>query len=140
MRGIPQPGTPNFIPALVLPNIFNCSNFEYSALSNLKVDSRRRKRKKKLEKIQKRRKIVFRLGQTNVTKGKAVGSVLKNHKLYSIKIGIYRDVSVQTRPLSARFWLVPFWSRLGSPKLSLHEPFIITHIVCKFQLRTPSGF
>ena len=33
--------------ALVLPDIFNRSNFEYSAFSGLKVDSRRRIIKKK---------------------------------------------------------------------------------------------
>ena len=45
MRETPQPGTPDFIPALVLPDIFNHSNFEYSAFSSLKVNSMRRKTK-----------------------------------------------------------------------------------------------
>ena len=42
-----QPGSPEVSPTLVLPDIFNRSNFEYSAFSGLKVDSRRRRRKKK---------------------------------------------------------------------------------------------
>ena len=46
----PQPGIPHFSPTLVLPDIFNRSNFEYSALSGLKVDSWRRKRQKKVRK------------------------------------------------------------------------------------------
>ena len=34
-------GTPDFSLTLVLSDIFNRSNFEYSAYSDLKVDSRR---------------------------------------------------------------------------------------------------
>ena len=45
--GTLQSGTPNFSGAPVLPDIFNCSNFEYNALGSLKVDSQRRIRKKK---------------------------------------------------------------------------------------------
>ena len=45
--GTPQPGTLNFIPALVLPDIFNRLNFEYSAFIGLKVDNREEKEKKK---------------------------------------------------------------------------------------------
>ena len=56
MRGIPQPGIPNFSRALPLPDIFNRSNFEYSANSSLKVDSWRRKRKKKERKKTKKEK------------------------------------------------------------------------------------
>ena len=47
VEGFPQRGTPDFIPALVLPDIFNRSNFEYSAFSGLKVDSQRKKSQKK---------------------------------------------------------------------------------------------
>ena len=43
----PQPSSPDFSRTLVLPDIFNRSNFEYSAYSGLKVDSMGRKRKKK---------------------------------------------------------------------------------------------
>ena len=39
----------------------------------------------------------------------------KNHKSFSIKIGIYRDISVQNRPLSAHFRPVTFWSRDWAP-------------------------
>ena len=48
----PHCGSPNFSRALFLHDIFNHSNFEYSGLSGLKVDSRRRiiKKKKKEEK------------------------------------------------------------------------------------------
>ena len=58
----PQPGTPNFSRAVVLPGIFNRSNFEYSALSDLKINSQRRIIKKKKSKKEKKRKIVFKLG------------------------------------------------------------------------------
>ena len=47
---IPQPSSPDFSPTLVLPDIFNRSNFEYNALSGLKVNSIGRKRKKKQSK------------------------------------------------------------------------------------------
>ena len=43
----PQPGTPDFSRTLVHPDIFNRLNFAYSAFSGLKVDSRRRIKKKK---------------------------------------------------------------------------------------------
>ena len=55
--GIPQTWHPNFSRALVLSDIFNRLNFEYSELCSLKVDSLRRIRKKK--KQAKRKKIVF---------------------------------------------------------------------------------
>ena len=38
-EGNPKSGTPDFSRTLVLPDIFNQSNFQYSALSGLKVDS-----------------------------------------------------------------------------------------------------
>ena len=40
-------------------------------------------------------------------------------------------------PFSASNILV---TSLGAPKLGLYKPFIITHIVYKFQLYKPSGF
>ena len=43
----PPFGTPNFCRTKVLPDIFNCSNFEWSVFSCLKVDSGERKKKKK---------------------------------------------------------------------------------------------
>ena len=43
----PQPDTPKFSQALVLPDMFNRSNFEYSALSSLEVGSWRKKVSKK---------------------------------------------------------------------------------------------
>ena len=52
LRGIPQHGTHNFSQALVLPDIFNRSNFEYSTFSSLKVDSGRKKKKKEKTKKQ----------------------------------------------------------------------------------------
>ena len=77
----------------------------------------------------------------NITKIKAVDSVLKSHKPFFINIGNYRDISVQNRPLSAHFWPVKFWSRDWTPpKLGLHKAYISTHIVSKFQLCTSSGF
>ena len=45
--GSSQPGTLDFCRTKVLPDIFNRSNFTYSAVSGLKVDSGRRKSKKK---------------------------------------------------------------------------------------------
>ena len=95
----------------MLPDIFNCSNFEYNAFSSSKVDSRRRIRKKKKSKKKEKRKIVFKLGSTNIPKRKAVDSVLKNHKPFFIHIGNYRVTSVQNHPLFAHFWPVKFWSR-----------------------------
>ena len=62
MRGIHLPGTPNFIPALVLPDIFNRSNFEYRAFSGLKAENRRRKRKKKVRKKKKKKKNSIQVG------------------------------------------------------------------------------
>ena len=59
--GIPQPGTPDFIPELVLLDIFNRSNFKYSAFNGLKVDSWRRKKKKSKKKEEKY--VVSRLGK-----------------------------------------------------------------------------
>ena len=51
----------------------------------------------------------------NITKKKAVDSVLKNHKPFFINIGDYRDISVQNRPLLAHFRPVKFWSRDRAP-------------------------
>ena len=65
----------------------------------------------------------------NITKRKAVDSVLKNHKSFFINIGNYRDISVQNFPLSAHFWLVNFGHVTELPKLGLHKAFINTHIV-----------
>ena len=48
-----QPGTLDFCCSKVLPDIFNCSNFEYSAFSGLKVDRGRKKCMKKDEKQEK---------------------------------------------------------------------------------------
>ena len=53
MRRLPQRGTPDFCHPLVLPDIFNRSNFEYNTFSGLKVDSGKRKRKKKKQKSKK---------------------------------------------------------------------------------------
>ena len=55
IEGIPPTWLPDFIPALVLPVIFNCSKFEFSAFSGLKVDNRRRKRKKSKEEQRKKK-------------------------------------------------------------------------------------
>ena len=52
--------------------------------------------------------MVFRLGLTNVTKKTAFDIVLKNHASFSIEIGIYPDILVQNRPLSAHFRPVTF--------------------------------
>ena len=49
----PIAGTPDFIPTLVLPDIVNRSNFEYSAFSGLKLDSWRRKKKEIRKKTKK---------------------------------------------------------------------------------------
>ena len=51
----------------------------------------------------------------NITKRKAVDSVLKNHKPFFINIGNYRDILVQNSTLSAHFWPVKFWSSNGAP-------------------------
>ena len=92
MKGIPQPGTPDFIPALVLPDIFNRS---YSAFSGLKVDSRRRKRKNKSKKkIIIIKKNSIQIGVNEHNQKKTVDSELKKHIPFSIKVGIYRDISV----------------------------------------------
>ena len=50
MMEISQPGTPNFSRILILPDIFNRSNFEHSVFSGLKVEGMGRKRKKKTRK------------------------------------------------------------------------------------------
>ena len=50
MRGIPQPGILDFCRTKALPDIFNPSNFEYSAFGCFKANSdknERRKNKKK---------------------------------------------------------------------------------------------
>ena len=57
MMEISLPGTPDFSRTLILPDIFNRSNFEHSVFSGLKVEGMGRKRKKK-EKA-KQEKIVF---------------------------------------------------------------------------------
>ena len=49
----PQHGIPYFSPTLVLPDIFNRFNFEYSVFSVLKVDSRRSNKKEKKEREKK---------------------------------------------------------------------------------------
>ena len=67
--GSPQPATPDFIFALVLPDIFNRLNFEYRALSGLKVDSRRRKRKKARKKEKKKNSIQVGVNEHNRKKG-----------------------------------------------------------------------
>ena len=47
--------------------------------------------------------------------------MLKNYKSFSIKIGIYRDMLVQTCLHSAHFLPVKSWSRdRGALKLDLH--------------------
>ena len=65
------------------------SIFEYSAFSSLKVDSQRREKKKKQKK-----KNSIQGGVNEHNQKKAVDSVLKKHKSFSIKIGIYREISV----------------------------------------------
>ena len=47
IEGISQPGTLDFYYTLVLLDIFNCSNFEYSAFSGLKVASAEENKTKK---------------------------------------------------------------------------------------------
>ena len=68
LRGIPQPGTPNFTPALVLLDISIRSNFKYGAFSGLKADSWRRKRKKKQDKKKKNRIQVW-VNELTIKKG-----------------------------------------------------------------------
>ena len=75
--GIPQPGIPNFVPALVLPDIFNCSNCEYSTFSGLKVDSQRRKRKRE-KKGKKKKKNSIRVKVNEHNQKRTVDSALKN--------------------------------------------------------------
>ena len=58
----PQRGTTDFSGTLVLPDLFNRSNFEYSVFSGLKVDSGRRKRKKKVRKKMQNKKNNFQIG------------------------------------------------------------------------------
>ena len=59
----PKPGTPDFSRTLVLPDIFNSSNFEYRAFSGLTVDSgRRKKKKKKVRKQMQNQKNSFQVG------------------------------------------------------------------------------
>ena len=64
MRGIPQPGTLDISHTLVRFDIFNRSNFEYSAFSGLKVDcaEENQTRKKKVDSAEenKTRKKIFR--------------------------------------------------------------------------------
>ena len=53
----------------VLPDIFNRSNFEYSAFSGLKVHSRRRKRKTKGNEKKKKNSIQVGVHEHNPKKG-----------------------------------------------------------------------
>ena len=56
--------------AKVLPDIFNCLNFEYSALSGLKVGSGKRKKKEVRKKIQsKKNSIQVGISEHNQKKG-----------------------------------------------------------------------
>ena len=65
----PPPGyATDYSHALVLPDIFNCSNFEYSAFSSLKVDSQRRRIRKK-KKVKKKNSIQVGANEHNQKKG-----------------------------------------------------------------------
>ena len=66
--------------------------------------------------------------------------MLKNHKLFSIIINNYRDITVQTGQLFAHFWREKFGHMTGRPKFGLHKACISAHMVSKFQLYTSSGF
>ena len=68
-----------------------------------------------------------------------VDSVLKIHKSFSIKIGIYQNISVQNRPISANFQPVTFWSLDWVPaKLvcmnHLKAPTLCTNFSCARQM------
>ena len=59
----PHLGNPDFCRTKVFSDVFNHSNFKYSALIGLKVDSMGRKRNKKVRKKKnKKRKRVFKFG------------------------------------------------------------------------------
>ena len=51
----------------------------------------------------------------NMTMRKTVSSVFKNHKIFVINMGSYRDVPVQNCPLLADFWPLKSQSRDWAP-------------------------
>ena len=118
LRVIPQPGTLDLVSTLILSDIFNRSNFEYRVFSSLKVESGRRKKKKK-ERRCKTGKIVFKVGQTNIPKKKAVDSVLKNHTPFSSKSVITEIYRFKLVKFFAHFRLATFWSRDRAPPNSV---------------------
>ena len=67
--------------------------------------------------------------------------MLKNHKPFVINICNYWNTSLQIHQVFGHFFsLWNFGHVTSTPKLGLHEAFISTHIVFKFQLCTSSGF
>ena len=62
IEGIRSTWHPQFVPARVLPDIFNRSNFEYSAFSSLKADSWKRRKKKVRKKMKKQKNSIHSLG------------------------------------------------------------------------------
>ena len=68
MMEISQPGTPDFSRTLILPNIFNWSNFEHSVFSILKVEGMERKRKKKRKNKTRKNSILVGVNEHNQKK------------------------------------------------------------------------
>ena len=115
MRGIPQPGTPDFSGTKVLIVFFNAQTLRAGRLEE--VDSGRRKNRQS-------KKDSNQVGVNEHNQKKVVDTMLKNHKPFFINIGNYRDMSVQLHQLFAHFRPVKFWSRDRTPLNS----------VCKKQL------
>ena len=131
MRESPQHGTSDFSRLKVFSDIFNRSNFEYSALSGLKVDNMGRKIKKKKRKKEKGKKKKSKKKEakqekqysswdkrTQPKERRCINSVLKNHKFF-MNIGNCRDISDKICQLFAHFWPVKFWSRDRAPPNSI---------------------
>ena len=110
----PQLGTPNFCCTKVLPEIFNRSNFKYSAFRGLKVWEEKEKIKKSKKKDAKQENS-SQIGVNEITKRNMVDYVLKIHKPFFINIDNYRNISVQIRQLFAHFWPVTFFHETRLP-------------------------
>ena len=57
----------------------------------------------------------IQVGVNEHSKRKVIDSEPKNHKLFFINIGNYRDISVQNRQLFTHSQPVTFWSRDQAP-------------------------
>ena len=74
-------------------------------------------------------------------KRKAIDSVLKNPKSFSISKSVFSEIQLILVSKLVHFLARKILVTLpGASTLGLRKPFMSTHIVYKFQLCTPSGF